>query len=302
MTAMTRPEAAQHLQLPSGARPGIVAGGGALPITIARALKEQGADPFVLVLEGEAEPGSPLETCEHETRPLEDIGKLVAILKRHRVTHLVMAGEIRRRPRLSSLRPSFGLLAWLPTVIAGLAKGDDGLLRLIMRRLETNGIHVVGAHEIVPELLAVEGAWTKAAPKARDWRDITAARAAAEAIGALDIGQGAVAIGGRAIALEGIEGTNGLLERVRDLRGHGRLAGKTGGVLVKCLKPGQELRADLPTVGPTTVELAHAAGLSGIAVEAGRSLVMEGPELVARADALGLFALGLPAREGGDAG
>lgn len=300
---MTRTEgAAQLLKLGPGARPGVVAGGGILPVTVVRALKEQGADPFVLILEGEAEPGSLLEMCEHETRPLEDIGKLVGILKRHRVTHLVMAGEIRRRPKLSALRPSLGLLAWLPSVVAGLAKGDDGLLRLIVRRLETKGIHVVGAHEIVPELLAVEGPWTKIVPKAADWRDIAAARAAAEAIGALDIGQGAVAIGGRAVALEGIEGTNGLLERVRDLRSHGRLGGKTGGVLVKCLKPGQELRADLPTVGPTTVELAHAAGLAGIAVEAGRSLVMDGPQLVARADALGLFALGLPAREDGHAG
>ncbi|MBN9245447.1 MAG: UDP-2,3-diacylglucosamine diphosphatase LpxI [Mesorhizobium sp.] len=297
---MTKTDGEARYVLPAGARAGIIAGGGALPLTIAKALKEQGADPFVLILAGEAEPGSLLESCDHETRPLEDIGKLVAILKRHRVTHLVMAGEIRRRPKLSALRPSLSLLAWLPTVIAGLAQGDDGLLRLVMRRLETNGIHVVGAHEIVPELLATEGAWTKTTPKPKDWRDVAAARAAAEAIGALDIGQGAVAIGGRAIALEGIEGTNGLLERVRDLRGHGRLAGKTGGVLVKCLKPGQELRADLPTVGPTTIELAHAAGLSGIAVEAGRSLVMDGPGLVARADALGLFALGLPAREGGD--
>ncbi|THF59974.1 LpxI family protein [Ollibium composti] len=294
---MTRTEAQQGLQLASGARPGIVAGGGVLPQAVARALKALGSDPFVLILEGEAEPGTVLETCEHETRPLEDIGKLVSILKRHRVTHLVMAGEIRRRPKLSAIRPSLGLVTLLPSVIAGLGKGDDGLLRLIMRWLEKSGIHVVGAHQIVPELLAMEGSWTKARPKAADWRDIEAGRAAAEAIGALDIGQGAVAIGGRAIALEGIEGTNGLLERVRDLRGHGRLAGKTGGVLVKCLKPGQELRADLPTVGPTTVELAHAAGLSGIAVEASRSLVIDGPELVARADALGLFALGLSARE-----
>lgn len=299
---MTRTEAPSRLHLASGARVGIVAGGGALPVTVARSLKELGANPFVLILEGEAEPGSLLETCEHETRPLEDIAKLVGILKRHRVTHLVMAGEIRRRPRLSAIRPSFSLLTFFPSLIAGLAKGDDGLLRLLMRWLETNGIHVVGAHEIAPELLAVEGPWTKAVPKAADWRDITAARTAAEAIGALDIGQGAIAIGGRAIALEGIEGTNGLLERVRDLRGHGRLAGKAGGVLVKCLKPGQELRADLPTVGPTTIELAHAAGLSGIAVEAGRSLVMEGPELVARANALGLFALGLSTREDGHGG
>jgi DUF1009 family protein len=302
MTAMTRTEAASRLKLPSGARPGIIAGGGRLPVAIAKALKEQGAEPFVLLMAGEAEPGSELESCPHHTMALEDLGLLIGVLKRHKVTHLVMAGEIRRRPKLSGMRLNMGLLGWLPSVITGLAQGDDGLLRTFMRRLEGKGIHVVGAHEIVPELLAVEGCWTNAQPTAQDRRDIAAARAAAEAIGALDIGQGAVAIGGRAIALEGIEGTNGLLERVRELRGHGRLAGKTGGVLVKCAKPGQEKRADLPAVGPTTIELAHAAGLSGVAVEAGQSLVLDGPEMIARANALGLFALGLPPREGDHAG
>jgi DUF1009 family protein len=106
-----------------------------------------------------------------------------------------------------------------------------------------------------------------------------------------------VAIGGRVIALEGIEGTNGMLERVKDLRQHGRLAGKAGGVLVKCAKPRQEMRADMPTIGPQTVELAHAAGLSGVGIEAGRSLVMDGPDMIALADRLGLFVVGLEARD-----
>ncbi|TIU20728.1 MAG: DUF1009 domain-containing protein, partial [Mesorhizobium sp.] len=137
---------------------------------------------------------------------------------------------------------------------------------VLTRGLEKRGITVVGAHQIVPDLAAAEGTLTAAGPRQSDWRDIEAGRAAAKAIGALDIGQAAVAIGGRAIALEGIEGTKGLLERTRELRGHGRLAGKTRGVLVKCAKPGQELRADLPSIGPQTVEAAHAAGLAGIAV------------------------------------
>ncbi|RWG64886.1 UDP-2,3-diacylglucosamine diphosphatase LpxI, partial [Mesorhizobium sp.] len=134
----------------------------------------------------------------------------------------------------------------------------------------------VGAHEIVPDLAAGEGTLTKAGPKQSDWRDIEAGRAAAKAIGELDIGQAAIAIGGRVIALEGIEGTKGLLERTRELRGHGRLAGK---------------------IGPQTVEAAHAAGLAGIAVEAGRSLILEGPATLARANALGLFIVGFPATE-----
>jgi DUF1009 family protein len=275
---------------------GVVAGGGALPLEVARALKDRGEKPFLLLIEGEVDAGSPLRDFEHETLALEDVGSLIGVLKRRGVARLVLAGEIGRRPRLSAMRVSAGLLGWLPSIVVGLAKGDDGLLRLLVRRLERKGIRVVGAHEIVPELLAAAGLLAKAAPDAAAWRDIEAARAAAEAIGALDIGQGAVAIGGRVVALEGIEGTNGLLERVRELRGHGRLAGKAGGVLVKCAKPGQELRADLPTIGPQTVKLAHAAGLAGIGVEAGRSLIMDGPAVIADADALGLFVIGLPAK------
>lgn len=297
---MTKTEDASRFQLPPGGKVGIVAGGGSLPVEVADTLKRQGLAPFILIVEGEVGPDAGLDRYEHETLALEHIGSLTAILKRHGVTHLVLAGEIRRRPRLSAMRINFGLLSIVPLLLSALARGDDGLLKILVRGIEARGFQVVGAHEIVPDLLASEGVLGTTAPKKSDWRDIEAARVAAKAIGALDIGQAAVAIGGRAVALEGIEGTNGLLERVKDLRGHGRLAGKTGGVLVKCVKPGQEVRADLPSIGPQTVELAHAAGLSGIAVEAGRSLVMEAGKLVARADALGLFVIGLPAKDNAD--
>lgn len=297
MPAMTRIDERRRLQLPPGSRVGIIAGGGLLPVEVAENLSVRGLDPFVLIVAGESSPDSGLDRYENEVLPLERIGSLVAVLRRHRVSHIVLAGEIRRRPRLSKMHFSPGLLAVIPTLIAALAHGDDGLLKIVVRGLEARGFAVVGAHEIVPELVAAEGVLTRKAPSASDRRDLEAAYEAAKAIGALDIGQGAVAIGGRAIALEGIEGTNGLLERVRDLRGHGRLAGKTGGVLVKCAKPGQELRADMPTIGPQTVELGHAAGLAGLGVEAGRSLVMDGPAMIARANALGLFVIGLPARD-----
>lgn len=152
---------------------------------------------------------------------------------------------------------------------------------------------VVGAHQIVPDLVAVEGKMGAHAPLAADWADLKAGYMAARAIGALDIGQAAIAIGGRAVALEGIEGTDLLIQRVRDLRSNGRIAGRRRGVLVKCAKPGQELRADLPTIGPATVDAAHAAGLVGIGVEAGRSLVLDFGDMVERADRLGLFVVGL---------
>ncbi|PDQ20254.1 hypothetical protein CN311_15215 [Mesorhizobium sanjuanii] len=295
---MTRTEASPSgLDLAPSARFGIIAGGGSLPVEVAVGLTGQGYPPVIIQIEGEVDRKSDLEGYEHESLALEDIGSLAALLKRRRISHLVLAGEIRRRPRLTDMRPSLGLLAVVPSVVMALARGDDGLLKILTRALEARGVKVVGAHEVVPDLVAAEGPLTRATPRKSDWRDIEAARAAAKAIGALDIGQAAVAVGGRAIALEGIEGTSGLLERTRELRGHGRLAGKARGVLVKCAKPGQELRADLPSIGPQTIEAAYAAGLAGIAIEAGRSLVLEGPVVVARADALGLFVIGLPATE-----
>ncbi|MER8608395.1 UDP-2,3-diacylglucosamine diphosphatase LpxI [Mesorhizobium sp. M1233] len=293
---MTKIEAAgKGLDLAPDAKVGIIAGGGSLPVEIARALARQGKLPFVVMAAGEVDRIADFEPYEQATLRLEDVGSLLPILKRHHVTHLVTAGHITRRPRLSAMRLNLGLLAWLPSLFVGVTRGDDTVLKLFVRRIERSGIKVVGADEIVPELVAAEGLLTKAAPRRSDWRDIKAAHAAAKAIGALDIGQAAVAVGGRAIALEGVEGTDGLLERIRELRGHGRLAGGSRGVLVKCAKPGQELRADLPSIGPLTVEAAHAAGLAGIAVEAGRSLVLEGPATIGRANALGRFVIGLPA-------
>ncbi|CAM5634552.1 UDP-2,3-diacylglucosamine pyrophosphatase LpxI [Mycolicibacterium aubagnense] len=296
-TPTTTAEGGGRLQLLPDARVGIIAGGGKLPIDVANGLSEQGHKPFILIVQGEALPESELGQFEHEVLSLESIGSLVGILKRRRITHVVLAGEIKRRPRLGAMRFNLGLLAVVPLVISALARGDDGLLKVVVRGLEARGFTVVGAHQIVPNLTADEGALTRLAPSKADWKDIEAAHEAAIAIGMLDIGQGAVAIGGRAIALEGIEGTDGLLARVRELRGHGRLAGKKGGVLVKCAKPGQELRVDLPSIGLQTVEGAHAAGLAGIAVEAGRSLVLDSAAVIAKADALGLFVVGLPAKE-----
>ena len=299
--AMTRTEpAGSALALAPGSRVGIIAGGGSLPVEVAEGLAKQGHSPFIVMVRDEVDREADFAPYEQATLALEDLGLLFPLLKRQAISHLVLAGEIRRRPRLARMRPTFSLLEIISSVIAGLARGDDGLLKVLTRLFERHGIKVVGAHEVVPELTAGAGALTAARPKRSDWRDVEAGRAAARAIGALDIGQAAIAIGGRVVALEGIEGTKGLLERTRDLRGHGRLAGKKRGVLVKCAKPGQELRADLPSIGPQTVEAAHAAGLAGIAVEAGRALILEGPATLARANALGVFIIGIDATEPAD--
>ena len=298
--AMTKPEDKPRPPALAGeGRIGLIAGGGALPVAVAATLVAQGADPFVVVIEGEGDAGETFAGAEHAVMAVEEFGLLVPRLKKAGVRRLVMAGSVRRRPRLRAIRWAVSTLKLIPKVAAAMTRGDDGLLRSVVEIMEQNGIAVLGAHEIVPDLLAPRGVLTRAQPTKPDWRDIRAASEAAIAIGLLDIGQAAVAVGGRAIALEGIEGTDGLLERTVGLRSHGRIAGKHRGVLVKRCKPQQELRADLPAIGPDTIAQAHAAGLAGVAVEAGRSFILDHEATVARADELGLFVVGL---DGGEAG
>ncbi|MBT1154842.1 UDP-2,3-diacylglucosamine diphosphatase LpxI [Aminobacter anthyllidis] len=290
---MTKAEGGKRIDLSATDRVAVVAGSGRLPVNVADSLAEAGHKPFIVLIEGETDPGTSLWNYSGERLAIEQFASLVPLLKRHNITHCVLAGGISRRPAWRAIRPSVALLRVLPRALAALARGDDGLLRILVETIEDNGIKVVGAHQVVPELLAVVGRMGALAPQEGDWADLRAGQEAARTIGALDVGQAAVAIGGRAIALEGIEGTDLLLERVRDLRNNGRIVGRKRGVLVKCAKPNQELRADLPTIGPATIDAAHAAGLAGIGIEAGRSLVLDYGEVVERADRLGLFVIGL---------
>lgn len=275
----------------------VIAGGGALPVAVVRTLVANGQKPLVAVVSGEAS-AADFAGAECFSVSVEDVGPVVARLRAAGVGRVVMAGNIERRPRLSRIRWSLPLLFSLPRLAAGLMRGDDGLLRTVIGLFEANGMRVVAADEVVPDLLTPAGVLTRAAPSAHDMRDVEAAAVAARTIGRLDIGQAAIAVGGRAIALEGIEGTDGLLARTAGMRGHGRLAGRKGGALVKCCKPQQDRRADLPAIGPDTVGAARAAGLAGIGLDAGRSFILDFARTVALADEAGLFIVGLKPEEG----
>lgn len=282
---------------PIDKRIGVIAGGGRLPVDLVQGLRARGETPFVILIGGEVEDPGAFEGVPHAIIELEGAGRVIPLLKKEGVTTVVLAGTVARRPKAMRFRPILPLLPVLAKLVPALARGDDNLLRVVVDHMESQGIKVAGAHELMPDLLVPAGVHTRRRPRRADKMDIEAAFAAAKAIGALDIGQAAVSVGGRAIALEGIEGTDGLLERVAGLRDHGRLSGRKGGVLVKCPKPGQEVRADLPAIGVHTVEGAHAAGLNGIAVEADTSLALGFKELIEKADELGLFVVGLPAEQ-----
>ena len=170
------------------------------------------------------------------------------------------------------------------------ALGDDGLLAAIVKELEIEGFRVVGADGILRSALAPAGLIGRMAPDELAQQDLVHAVKVARALGALDIGQAVVVQQGVVLAVEAAEGTAALLARAKMLALDG-----PGGVLVKLAKPGQERRADLPTIGPETLEQAGAAGLRGIAVEAGATLILDREATVAAADARGLFLIGLTA-------
>ncbi|GAB4354548.1 MAG: LpxI family protein [Oricola sp.] len=282
-------------------RVALIAGSGRVPVYAAEKLAAAGRDPFIIAIEGEAD--DELLRHEHDFVNTAEIGRLVAILKRVRPSEVVMVGGVGARPDLRRLRPDWTTLRLAAFLLPKLRAGDDAILRGVIATIEGAGFPVRGVHELVPDLLAAEGHIAGPRPGRADEDAIAAAARGALALGRLDAGQACVAIGRRIVALEGAEGTDMMLERVAELRAIGRLKSSSGGVLVKLAKPGQDLRADLPTIGTATVANAARAGLRGIAVHAGNALICDFEATCARAGQEGVFLIGIePDAKGGDSG
>jgi len=273
---------------------GLVAGGGVLPFAVADKLVARGIEPVVFALKGACD-ATPLSRFRHYWISIGQYGRLTRLLRSENCRDLVFIGTL-VRPALSEIRPDWQALRVMGKVWAAFRGGDDHLLTSIGRILEQDGFRMVGIGDVAPELLMPEGCLTHAAADASASADIARGREVLHALGTFDIGQAAVVIDGHVVAVEDIEGTDGLLARVARLRKEGRIRARTGrGVLVKAPKSGQDLRFDLPTVGPKTIENAAAAQLAGIAIAAGNTIVVEPQAMVEAADAAGLFITGLPA-------
>lgn len=265
---------------------GIVAGGGTLPARLIEACRGQGREVYVVALEGHTDPAV-VEGVDHTWIRLGAASLGAEAFHEAGVRELVMAGPV-KRPSLRELRPDIRVARFLAKVGRRRALGDDSLLRAIVGALEEDGFSVIGIDDVLGDLIALPRCYGGVRPDDDARQDIARGAEVAKAIGALDIGQSVVVQQGEVLGVEAVEGTDALLKRCGELRRAG-----TGGVLVKMKKPAQERRADLPTIGPQTVRDAAAAGLRGIAVEAGGTLIVE-PDLVAEeADRLGLFVLGI---------
>ncbi len=242
----------------------LLAGEGSLPLEIARRLAEKGSPPFVFALSGNnsgiGEYASGLERIE---RP--ELGELARRLAGRGLVSMIMAGRV---PKSLMYRPELmdeamrGVLASLPV------KDDHSLLGGIVAYFESRGIKVLPYREILPELMAPEGHIAGRMPTQQEKEDIAYGIRIASAVVPLSFGQTVVVKNGSVVSVEAMEGTDAAIERAGSISG--------GGVVVKMMRPDQDERFDLPTVGPGTLESMRKAGMTCLAVESGRTIVLGG--------------------------
>lgn len=272
---------------------GIIAGSGVLPFSVAEALRGRQIEPFLFAVRGFCDPVR-VTQFPHHWVALGQVGRLTRLMRSEGCRDITFIGGL-VRPALSDVRLDWGTLRAIPDIAAALRGGDDHLLSGVSRIFERHGFRVVGIADVAPELLMPEGCLTRRTPDGDALADIAKGRDLMRAIGPFDVGQAVVVIDDHVVAVEDIAGTDALLARVAQLRAEKRIRAKAGrGVLVKAPKISQDLRFDLPTLGPTTIDGLVKAGLAGIGSVAGQSLVAEADVMTAKADRAGLFVTGLP--------
>lgn len=272
---------------------GLIAGGGVMPFAVAESLKARGLEPVIFALKGVCD-AKATERFRHHWIAVGQLGRTMKLLRAEDCKNLIFIGTL-VRPALSEVRLDWGTLRAIRRIWAAFGGGDDHLLSGIGRVFEQEGFRLLGLKEAAPDLLMPEGCATRTMPDEDALADVGRGKEVLRAIGAFDVGQAVVVIDCHVIGVEGIEGTDDLLARVATLRSAGRIrARQRRGVLVKAPKSRQDLRFDLPTIGSRTVEGLAAAGLAGMAVEAGNTLVADPQAMIEAADQAGLFVIGQP--------
>jgi len=272
---------------------GLIAGAGKLPELVAEQAQQSGRSVVVIRLEGMADPS--LAKFAGEEVKLGALGDVVRVLKGGGCSDLSFAGKV-ARPDFHALGLDELAMSHLPILLEAAGAGDDALMRAVGGIFEAEGFHIAGLDEVARDLLCPGGVIAGEPHVSSVADDLARAFHVAGIIGEEDIGQGCVVCDGLVLAVEAQEGTNAMLERLMTLPGE--LKGsvdKRRGVLVKRAKPGQDLRMDLPVVGLETLERAAAAGLAGVGLEAGKSILVERGELIALAAAAGMAVVGLGA-------
>lgn len=271
----------------------IVCGAGTIGPAVARSIARS-RQVLVLALRGWADPEE-MKQFHHVWIGVGQLGHLFRQARAEGCREVVFIGAV-LRPRLSSIRFDWETLKLLPRIVRMFRGGDNGLLSGLAKIVEENGFKLVAPQDVAPEILIPAGALGDRQPSERDREDIALALRLLRAIGEFDVGQGAVVAYSNVLAIEAADGTDEMLSHVAALRNAGRISTARGiGVLVKAPKPGQDRRVDMPSIGPRTIENVARAGLAGIAVVAGETIIAEPARVAAAANEAGVFVVGVPA-------
>lgn len=269
----------------------IIAGAGELPGVVAREVERSNRRIFAVEVEGETD--CDLSAYPRTRLPIGAAGRLKNLLNEHGCQDVLIIGRF-RRPRFSEIEWNMGTVKALSNIMRLKIGGDDAVVNGVVYIFESEGFRIVGPRDVVPGLVAPQGKLSKLSPGKRARADIDSGLYAVRQMGPLDIGQAVVVMGERIVAVEAAEGTDAMLERCSGLRKNGRIVTPVpSGVLVKAMKPGQEIRLDMPVVGVETVRAAAEAGLEGIAVEASNVLLPRLDDVRRAADEAGLFVVGV---------
>jgi len=270
--------------MPQNNKIGLIAGGGNLPDKIISYCIKTGRDIFVIAI-NDSRPEN-LEKVPHANLSIGSVGKAIKKLKDENIEEIAFAGGL-KRPDFKSLRPDAGGIRLLSQISKAKLIGDSSLLNIIIKFFEKSGFKVIGADDVLGNLVINKGCLTNLEPDEKAMRDIALGADTARRIGDMDIGQGVVIQDGVIIGVEAIEGTDKLIERCAELKK------SKGGVLVKMKKPSQDSRIDLPTIGVKTIENANKAGLNGVAIESGSTIVLDRQKVIELADSYNMFVVGV---------
>ncbi len=265
----------------------LISGNGQLPKEIYETLVQNGNPPLLLGLKDDVDAWA---TSKAECMlAWGEVGKMFKTMKAHGVQKVIMAGGVKQRPDFLKLKLDWGAIKTLPQILSFMLGGDNQVLNGVVSIFNKQGFDVVGVHDVAPQLVADEGMISGKKPAKKAELSMEIGFEIARTIGAHDIGQGLVMVNKRAVAVEGAEGTDAMILRIAELKKNGRLSHDAGGILIKCARPNQDLRVDLPSIGPKTIENAAIAGLKGIAIEADRTLILEREKTIALAKEYGIF-------------
>src|SRR5580693_7494730 len=272
---MTSPGADNHVADAISANWGLIAGNGDFPFLVLEGARSRGIEMAVIAIKEEASPGLERVAKRLHWVSLGELSRTIELLHEEGVKRAVMAGQVKHNKIFSSIRPDWRLAKLLLTLST---KNTDSLIGAVARVLEEEGIELVDSTKFLGPLLPREGILTKRAPDESETADIEYGRRIAAQIAGLDLGQTVVVRDRACVAMEAMEGTDETIERAARIAGGQRL------VVVKVSKPSQDMRFDVPVVGPKTIEVMRRSNATALAVDAGKTLLFDRDQLIQAAD------------------